>query len=596
MITLRPHVTAALLATLTVLPRPTAAATPQGGVVARATVETQKATPDHPARVELTLTGEWLSQQSKLDLYLVLDESGSIDTVEWRALTDFAARLVESLPSAGFADGTLRVGILQFNGSANTVLPASSARQQILDTLRNAVSRSGPTNHAAAVRATLAAAQARGDRRAAMVMVTDGSSNQGVNDLGPACAAADAAGLERFVVGVGQGISRSGMALVASTPVEKHMFAVNAFAALTPSLQALMAAVQRPGGTSIVVRCPVKAPLEADDVAASAGAATLDGRTIVWNVAELGGTTAKLSFQVRPGMDTRGGPTDVFDGIAFADAEGHQVTWPRLRVFMGGRPDQIRLTPEQATQATGAERVFATQVLDGDSAPVGDVPLVLEVQSGPHAGTTLMGTTDAQGNFAFRLTGHAPGQDRVWVRTLRGADVRSNIVPVTWTGAAQATPPAGGDQQPQPAHIVADAPTTTPTPSKPPAPPTEMDYLVVVKTSNIRKAGTDSNVDLVIRGAGGQTAAVRLNRLRDQGGHRNFFEQGKTETFLLPKQRYVGTVTGVSITFDDSGLSSDWHLETISVQEHAAGKTGKWSLPIATWLTDRKTYSFVVRG
>ncbi|GMH36686.1 hypothetical protein BSKO_04559 [Bryopsis sp. KO-2023] len=101
------------------------------------------------------------------------------------------------------------------------------------------------------------------------------------------------------------------------------------------------------------------------------------------------------------------------------------------------------------------------------------------------------------------------------------------------------------------------------------------DYSVTVLTSNVRGAGTDSNVFMEIFGNEGKTKRFVLDR---PGA--NDFERGSVDTFTL-HGRNVGIMSGVLVGHDNRGLGAAWHLDKIEVlnmstSERAVFLCGKW--------------------
>ena len=122
-----------------------------------------------------------------------------------------------------------------------------------------------------------------------------------------------------------------------------------------------------------------------------------------------------------------------------------------------------------------------------------------------------------------------------------------------------------------------------------PPPPARIDIGVTVKTGDVRLAGTDANIFLVIRGSTGTTDPVRLNDLEDLAGHKDPFEQGHQNRFVLRNAKNVGEVAGVSVSFDATGMGSGWFLESITI-EGAAG--GPWTTAPKRWFEVAGTYEF----
>lgn len=147
--------------------------------------------------------------QDKLDLMLVLDRSGSIDSGELTSLKSAANAFVTAV--APSASGT-HVGEVSFNDSASLDVHLTDVEADV-HTAINALASGGLTNLAGAI--NVAAAEQdnlhfheRADVKDVMIIITDGNptSPDAVTGRANAIAAADAAraaGIEVFVLGIG---------------------------------------------------------------------------------------------------------------------------------------------------------------------------------------------------------------------------------------------------------------------------------------------------------------------------------------------------------------------------------------------------------
>ena len=83
-------------------------------------------------------------------------------------------------------------------------------------------------------------------------------------------------------------------------------------------------------------------------------------------------------------------------------------------------------------------------------------------------------------------------------------------------------------------------------------------YLVTTYTSDLKGAGTDANVALVIHGAKGDTGTLRLTKGRDD------FARGMRDQFVVEGPD-VGDVRSVVIGHDNSGHGPSWHLQQLEI-------------------------------
>ncbi|GFR41097.1 hypothetical protein Agub_g1741 [Astrephomene gubernaculifera] len=110
-------------------------------------------------------------------------------------------------------------------------------------------------------------------------------------------------------------------------------------------------------------------------------------------------------------------------------------------------------------------------------------------------------------------------------------------------------------------------------------------YRVLVKTSDLRGAGTDSDVFLTIYGPKGDTGERPLDNSA------NNFERGKTDTFILTGPD-VGELERIRVRSSGSGLGAAWHLEQVDVVSSATNT--QYSFPFRGWLDDKNGLDHVI--
>ena len=86
-------------------------------------------------------------------------------------------------------------------------------------------------------------------------------------------------------------------------------------------------------------------------------------------------------------------------------------------------------------------------------------------------------------------------------------------------------------------------------------------WYIWIYTSDIRGAGTDAQVYIVLYGREGQTEELELNNKS------NPFEAGKCDEF---KRDFadVGIPYKIRIRHDNQGAFAAWHLDRVSVRQH----------------------------
>lgn len=95
-----------------------------------------------------------------------------------------------------------------------------------------------------------------------------------------------------------------------------------------------------------------------------------------------------------------------------------------------------------------------------------------------------------------------------------------------------------------------------------------VDFKVLVKTGDVKGAGTDSNVYIVLVDEDGDKSR---NVLLDCNW-RNDFEQGNTDTFQIRNVPSLGHVKTINLWRDTSGVNDDWFVEYIKIKQYTLGK------------------------
>ncbi len=79
-----------------------------------------------------------------------------------------------------------------------------------------------------------------------------------------------------------------------------------------------------------------------------------------------------------------------------------------------------------------------------------------------------------------------------------------------------------------------------------------------MRTSDIRGAGTDSNVYVDLRGAGGGSSGKQVLR----NGSVDCFERGKADVFTVAAKN-LGELVELVVGHDGTGLGAGWHLQQV---------------------------------
>lgn len=114
-------------------------------------------------------------------------------------------------------------------------------------------------------------------------------------------------------------------------------------------------------------------------------------------------------------------------------------------------------------------------------------------------------------------------------------------------------------------------------------------YIINVHTSDIRWAGTDATVALVLYGEDGDSGAIPLTHSET---NRDKFERGKIDKFIY-EAADLGDLKKLRIGHDNAGGGADWHLDKVEVDAPAVGK--QWVFPCNRWFAKGKDDSALER-
>lgn len=111
-----------------------------------------------------------------------------------------------------------------------------------------------------------------------------------------------------------------------------------------------------------------------------------------------------------------------------------------------------------------------------------------------------------------------------------------------------------------------------------------------IKTSDVKRAGTDSDIYLIICGDKGQTEEIELDLYVDG----NNFERNDKDCFTIGSSSInIGNINEIKIRKNNAGVGPDWHLDYITIIEKTADgqQARSVTFKINDWIED-KQYSF----
>lgn len=198
-----------------------------------------------------------------LDLVILFDGSGSIDSADYQTELDGIENLINLLP---VNSAEVNVALVQFGTSANTTLVFSDSATAITTALGNAPQLSGQTNHADAftTASNLFADEGRSGAAQFVLLITDGVANEpaGGNPFIDAVAASDTLkddGVVILGVGIEPDIDSSDLEFYTSSPTGNTTFMYGDFDTFAADSATLRDAIIPEPSTSAFIALPLAA-------------------------------------------------------------------------------------------------------------------------------------------------------------------------------------------------------------------------------------------------------------------------------------------------------------------------------------------------
>jgi uncharacterized protein YegL len=138
----------------------------------------------------------------QVDVFLVLDETGSISSSDFRTLKDFTIELVNRWK---YSPNMTEVGIVAFATDSRTILNLTNNKMNAINAIANMQQRGGATCTVCGIYSAKAGldAYSRPEAKRVAIVITDGINNQRINELVDAISAFENAGGVLIAIGVG---------------------------------------------------------------------------------------------------------------------------------------------------------------------------------------------------------------------------------------------------------------------------------------------------------------------------------------------------------------------------------------------------------
>jgi uncharacterized protein YegL len=361
---------------------------------------------DGATTVEIDLISQNSITANPTDVMLVLDRSGSMTGTPLANLKTAANQFVDIIDEAsdGVLDGVIdgsRVGVVSFasNVTLNQALTSNAAA---VKAAINSLSAGGGTYVAPGI--NTAQAQLAGSNPGSlkiMIIVSDGQAMD-ASAASTAAANARAAFTEIFAIGFGS-VSVSQLNNWATDPDDEHVFVTPSSDELEQVFQDIGADIIQPGGSNITLQASVFDHFDITSGSWSKGMVSFSGNVVTWTIDELYTETVTLILTVQHDPAYPGGVEQLVTSITYTDDEGNTPTFPDLSVNVRGCAAAIDVTPDAAVNELGPDvthSVTAT-VSDDFGDPVANITVGFGILSGPNAGVSGSGNTDANGEVGF---------------------------------------------------------------------------------------------------------------------------------------------------------------------------------------------------
>ncbi|KAK3253157.1 hypothetical protein CYMTET_37584 [Cymbomonas tetramitiformis] len=112
-------------------------------------------------------------------------------------------------------------------------------------------------------------------------------------------------------------------------------------------------------------------------------------------------------------------------------------------------------------------------------------------------------------------------------------------------------------------------------------------YKLEVHTSDLKNAGTDANVSVVVFGNKGMSGPRPLPAGKEA------FERGSVDYFVIETDNDLGELERLQIGHDDKGWFAGWHLSHVEVTSMTTNQT--WLFPCQKWMDKKKEDKMIQR-
>ncbi|XP_013416715.1 lipoxygenase homology domain-containing protein 1 isoform X2 [Lingula anatina] len=115
-------------------------------------------------------------------------------------------------------------------------------------------------------------------------------------------------------------------------------------------------------------------------------------------------------------------------------------------------------------------------------------------------------------------------------------------------------------------------------------------YKINVKTSDVKGAGTDANVYIILFGENGDSGELHL---KTSETYKDPFENNQIDIFTFSDLLSLGELMKCRVWHDNKGFGAAWHLDYIEVED--LGSKKKYIFPCGRWLSTKEDDKQIIR-
>jgi len=353
-----------------------------------------------PVTVQLRVAGSCPLGDGRLDVAMVIDESGSMSGAPMAAAQSAALAFLNELNPNG-----AQVAVVSFDTTATVLQPLTSDLRAVVRAIAK-LDPGGQTNYIDALdkaRAELTGPAARDDVPQVAVMMTDGkpTNRPGVEDAADRLKSVP---VSLYTIGLGLTVNQDLLRSMASRP--DFFFSAPSEAELADVYRAIarrITAVRVIDSATITDIVPADMQVDLGSTFPRHSNWDSATRTLTWQLSAVPASGDTISYRVRPTV-TGLRPTNVRADIVYVDASGEPGSEifpiPEIIVFEGEKLIYLPISYRNLCKAQRADVILAFDTSGSMQEPAGDGTSRTKLQAAVAAGRAFLNTMTLPGDQA----------------------------------------------------------------------------------------------------------------------------------------------------------------------------------------------------